>query len=64
MSETTLTFGCIIRWNDGRGGEHIVSVSNCATWSDARSRAIAEATRMGWTAPRWWQWWRWKDTRV
>ena len=30
--------------------------------------AMVEATQLalsdGWTQPRWWQWWRWGDTRV
>lgn len=35
-----------------------------ATEAEAWHQVIGWARQSGWTPPRWWQWWRWRDTRV
>ena len=40
------------------GGYGVLTITNCPS----RREADAEALRMGWKPPRWWQWWRWSDT--
>lgn len=33
-------------------------ITECPSRADADTAAL----RIGWTPPRWWQWWRWSDT--
>jgi hypothetical protein len=33
----------------------------CIYECPSRADADAAALRLGWTPPRWWQWWRWRD---
>ena len=37
--------------------------TECATGEEARIEAIKMARRHGWTYPKWYEFWRWKDTR-
>lgn len=30
---------------------------------EVRKQVLRSVIRQGWTYPRWWQWWRWDDTR-
>lgn len=45
------------------GGMTKWGVEKCATPEDAKRECIAFAERNGWTRPKWWQFWRWQDTR-
>jgi hypothetical protein len=33
------------------------------TFQDAKEKAWKWAMDSGWEAPKWWQWWRWEDSR-
>jgi hypothetical protein len=55
-----ITHGQKIAWND-RNGYHAVEVSGYATAEEAKAEAIISAGGLGWTPPKWWQWWRWGD---
>lgn len=56
--------GRTIRWTGASGDQNEVSVHLCETAEEATSRALNMARKQGWTQPKWWQWWRWNDTRV
>jgi len=34
------------------------------SYAEAKRQCVEWAQKHGWTPPKWWQWWRWKDTRV
>lgn len=53
-----------IHWTDLRGRTQSIRVEGCQTAEEVRAKAIDMAEMSGWTPPRWWQWWRWNDTRV
>lgn len=53
--------GYYIQWNNGRDS---IMVSGCETPEEAYEKAIAFATQSGWTPPKWWQFWRWNDSRA
>lgn len=57
-------YGQIIRWTDFDGSKTTVSVNGFETLEEARAAAVRSAKDSGWTPPRWWQWWRWEDTRI
>jgi len=40
-----------------------VEANGQPTLEEAKKRAIKIAIDTGWTPPKWWQWWRWNDTR-
>lgn len=58
------TFGRQIVWTEFGGDKVSVAVSGCADHQEAFEEALRLATMDGWTPPRWWQFWRWGDTRV
>lgn len=58
------TYGQTIRWTELNGTKSTVSVENCPTRQEALQSALRSAKAFGWTEPKWWQWWRWEDTRV
>jgi hypothetical protein len=58
------TYAQTIEWTNRKGEFCSVTVYDHATPGAARHAAINAARELGWTPPRWWQWWRWKDTRV
>lgn len=45
-------------WTEFNGTRSVVWLSGAKSYKEA----VAEAQSMGWTPPRWWQWWRWDDT--
>jgi hypothetical protein len=51
-------YGYKIQW-----GNQSFAVCGCATEAEAKQKCIEWATKDGWTPPRWWQLWRWNDTR-
>lgn len=54
------TYGQTIHWT-GWDFESTVSVQGCSSSEEAFSEAVLTAKAMGWTPPRWWQWWRWSE---
>lgn len=56
-----MTFGQQIAWTERSGTKTVVSVDGYSTHKEALDIALRNAVAFGWTPPRWWQWWRWKD---
>lgn len=63
LEKPGVTYGATIRWSDSYGRNE-VTVSKCSSREEAWRETEACARRSGWTPPRWWQWWRWSDTRI
>lgn len=63
LSPTGMICGCTIRWTDFNGNRYSHQVDGYFTPREARKASLRGAIRQGWTYPRWWQWWRWDDTR-
>lgn len=57
-------YGHRIEWTEFNGNRSSLRVENCLTREEALDSATQSAIGMGWTPPKWWQWWRWNDTRV
>lgn len=57
------TYGYSIQWTTFCGGKTSAGVSEMPSPEVAYHEALAFAIRCGWTPPRWWQFWRWSDTR-
>lgn len=55
-------YGKAVEWTLSCGAKMRVSVNGCWTAEEANEKAWKMADESGWTAPRWWQWWRWRDT--
>ena len=53
-----ITYGQVVSWSPSLGIRLSVSVIGFETREDARREAIKQAKELGWTPPRWWQWWR------
>lgn len=53
----------VIRWTRADGMEQVVRTKR-ATFDEARTAAITEASKLGWTPPRWFEFWRWRDTKA
>jgi hypothetical protein len=59
------TYGQELHWTPGPfDGTMIYGVRGCATPEAAWEAVVATAQRDGWTPPRWWQWWRKRDTKI
>ncbi len=56
------TYGQVVKWTDFDGSVHTLGVDYCNTAEEATQTAFRIAIGAGWTPPRWWQWWRWRDT--
>lgn len=56
------TYGYSIEWTT-RSGRQSVGVDGCSTAIKAYEKTVQFAKDCGWTPPRWWQFWRWSDTR-
>lgn len=52
-----------VRWRTLSGEKRVVYVSGRATRMQAKAEAINLARSLGWTPRRWWQFWRWGDSR-
>ncbi|MDE2096884.1 MAG: hypothetical protein KGL39_06515 [Patescibacteria group bacterium] len=59
-----MTYGQTIMWTDFRGDVTTITYSGFPTIEEARKCVIESAARQGWTPPKWWQYWRWNDTRL
>ncbi len=62
QEDTAFRYGKTIRWTDWLGS-HVVSVDDCKTPEEANTKVYEFAREQGWTPPKWWQWWRWGDSR-
>ena len=52
-----------ITWTDSDGSKSTVCSDYHTNDREARKEVLRMARKWGWTYPRWWQWWRWDDTR-
>lgn len=53
----------VIVWTKFNGEKISTSIaSNCCNY--AKQETIRDAKELGWTPPKWWQWWRRNDTRI
>ncbi len=59
-----ISYGFVISWSDFDGSRHSISVDQCGNPAKAFARALSHAIKMGWTPPKWYQWWRWGETRL
>jgi hypothetical protein len=59
-----VTYGYEIVWRNLRGDRQSCEVSGCRSVAAAKLKAVRLALRLGWTPPRWWQFWRWHDTQA
>lgn len=50
-------------WTGFTGSKTGVTASGCGSLDEAHHKALAAALSLGWTPPRWWQWWRRADTQ-
>jgi len=55
-------YGYTLRWT-ARDGTRTVRTSEAETPELAVAAAVYVARAAGWTPPRWWQFWRWRDSR-
>jgi hypothetical protein len=51
-------WGYTIRW-----GDQTFAIKGCESAEEAKAKCVKWVTDNGWTPPKWWQWWRWDDTR-
>lgn len=58
-----MTYGQNITYTDFWGNKTTFGVDGCDTPEEAIAQALELARDDGWTAPKWWQWWRWEDTK-
>lgn len=58
------TYGQEVIWTRFDGSVERFAVEGCATIAEAQTKAFWFAAKSGWTTPKWWQWWRWGDTRL
>jgi hypothetical protein len=64
QSPTGMLCAQSIKWTEFGGNRNEVMTDYHFTPREARKSALRSAIKSGWTPPRWWQWWRWGDTRV
>ena len=57
----TIGFARSFRWTSFDGSVSEFQSPTYRTHAECEAQAYACARRVGWTPPRWWQWWRWKD---
>jgi hypothetical protein len=58
-----MMFGQVIMWTDSGGRRTTVRVYCCESQEEAIMEAIKSALQMGWTYPKFWEFWRRGDTR-
>jgi hypothetical protein len=56
------THSATIEWTDRDGSSGVLTVSGCNSPAEAWKEVEECARNMGWTPPKWWQWWRINDT--
>ena len=58
------TYGFTIKWTTVIGDRITFGVNGCKTCDEAKQQALEIAKDLGWTRPKWWQWWRRNDTKI
>lgn len=58
------TFGHSVTWHDRDGCITQVFVAGLSSPELALLEAVKSALQAGWTEPKWYQWWRWQETRL
>ena len=54
-----------VKWTDNWGCRHTTVTGIKSPFEqEALDDAWEKAKALGWTPPRWWQWWRWGDTKL
>jgi hypothetical protein len=56
-----IVYSFTIRWYEFNGTMTAIRAESTLSMGDAISKSFADAKECGWTPPRWWQWWRWKE---
>ena len=56
-----IKYGQSVVWTTWRGGKREIWIEGCNSLEYARQIVFKQARDAGWTPPRWWQWWRWRD---
>lgn len=64
MTSPKTDFTFEITWKEFSGTKTTIKVHGRASEEEAIFDAKAAAEHMGWTAPKWWQFWRAFDTRL
>ena len=57
-------YGQTIKWTEFPDLWYKTTVNGCNTLEEARTSALRSAKKMGWTYPKWYQFWRWNDTKA
>jgi hypothetical protein len=63
MERGSPKYGRYIEWTTLDGRKYRVDSRFHYNIEEATKEALTFAKLLGWTPPRWWQWWRWGDTR-
>lgn len=58
-----VTYGKTITWRSFGGLTVSAAASGCSSPEEAEREALDYAKQMGWTPAKWWQWWRWRDSK-
>jgi hypothetical protein len=54
-------YGMLVRWTGRDGRVNILRMGPYPTAQEAWDKALHHARALGWTPPKWWQWWRFGD---
>ena len=59
-----IKYGQTIVWTDFWGDRTEIATFGCDSLEEAKKEAIKSAKQCGWIPVKWWQWWRWEDTKI
>ena len=59
-----MSYGQTIKWTEFWGDKYTASRTGHETLEIAQKLVLEDAKKLGWTPRRWWQCWRWHDTKV
>lgn len=59
-----MSFGYQVVWNRNPGERAVYEESGFETRDEMYAARDELLREIGWTPPRWWQYWRWDDTRL
>lgn len=63
-AKSMISYGQSVTWTDFNGNITRIEISGRSSMREAKRDALEHAKGCGWTPPRWWQWWRWNDTKA
>lgn len=63
LNKHGVMYGFTIESTDSNGSKSRWHVNGHLAPDTAREECLRLAREDGWTMPKWWQWWRWSDTR-